>query len=144
MPLAEESYKVCSYCDGRGRVKSTEALALTVLRRILDRVIEGDVGLVKGVFSRPMATYLLNQKRRELTDIEREFHVRVWFTGQWEMAPDQYALDFLTHEQVEKLEGRKPEKEKNTMAINATPIPSSPKSDEEESKKPWYLKILGR
>ncbi len=143
-PLAEESYRNCSYCDGRGRVKSTESLALMVLRKVLDRVIEGDVALVKGIFSRPVATYLLNQKRKELTDIEREFHLHVWFAGQWEMAPDYYVLEFLTREEMEKLEGGEIEKERQTTVTKPILVPSLPRSEEEDMKKPWYLKILGR
>ena len=143
-PLAEESYTVCSYCDGRGRVKSIESLALAVLRKILDRVIEGDVALVKGVFSRPVATHLLNQKREELTEIEREFHLQVWFTGQWEMAPDQFVLDFLTREQIAKAEEAEVERESEPQTAKPTPSPSPMRPEEEETKKPWYLKILGR
>jgi len=142
-PLAEESYTVCSYCDGKGRVKSTESLALMVLRKILDRVIKGDVALVKGIFSRPLATYLLNYKRKEMADIEKEFHLHIWFTGQWEMAPDHYVLEFLTREQMERIE--EGEIEKETERLVSEPIPFLPRLEEEEAiKKPWYLKILGR
>lgn len=144
-PLAEESYTVCSYCDGRGRVKSTESLALIVLRKILDRVIKGDVALIKGIFSRPVANYLFNYKRKELADIEKEFNLHIWFTGQWEMAPDHYVLEFLTPEQMEKFEEREIEKERHPIASKPIPIPSLPRLEEEEEiKKPWYLKILGR
>lgn len=143
-PLADESYTVCSYCDGRGKVKSTESLAVMVLRKILERVIDGDVALVKGTFSRPLATYLLNQKRKEIADIEREFHLRSWFTGQWEMAPDHYVLDFLTREQVEKLGEGAIERERQPIDSEAVPLPSLQRLDEEEAKKPWYLKILRR
>jgi ribonuclease E len=144
IPLAEESHTICSYCDGRGRVKSTESLALMVLRKILDRVIAGDVALVKGVFSRPVANHLLNYKRKELGEIEKEFHLHIWFTGQWEMAPENYDLEFLTHEHMEKLEGRETERTTQTTTAERTPVPSLPRPDEEELKKPWYLKILGR
>ncbi|NIO04947.1 MAG: Rne/Rng family ribonuclease [Proteobacteria bacterium] len=143
-PLAEESYTVCSYCDGRGRVKSTESLALMVLRKILERVIEGDVALVRGTFSRPVATYLLNQKRKEINNIEREFHLHIWFNGRWEMAPDQYALEFLTREQLEKREDRDLEKERQTTDSQPIPLSSFPRFEEEDLKKPWYLKIIGR
>jgi ribonuclease E len=143
-PLAEESYTVCSYCDGRGRVKSTESLALMILRKILERVIEEDVALVRGIFSRPVATYLLNQKRKEIAEIEKEFHVHVWFTGQWEMTPDQYVLDFLTQKQFEKLEEREIEKERERSGSERIPVSALPRLEEDEAKKPWYLKILGR
>jgi len=144
-PVAEESYTVCSYCDGRGRVKSTESLVLMVLRKILERIIERDVVLVKGIFSRPVATYLLNSKRKELADIEKEFHLHIWVTGQWEMAPDQYSLEFLTGEQMEKLEGREYQKGGEPTESKPIPILAFPRLEgEEEMKKPWYLKILGR
>jgi len=144
-PVAEESYTVCSYCDGRGRVKSTESLVLMVLRKILERIIERDVVLVKGIFSRPVATYLLNNKRKELADIEKEFHLHIWVTGQWEMAPDQYSLEFLTGEQMEKLEGREYQKGGEPTESKPIPILAFPRLEgEEEMKKPWYLKILGR
>jgi ribonuclease E len=142
-PLAEESYKLCPYCDGRGRVKSNESLALMVLRRILDRVTEDDVALVKGVFSRPLATHLLNDKRRDLADIEKEFHLHIWFTGQWEMAPDDYVLEFLTRQQMGQLE--ESELGREIQPTVSESIPLLPRFDEEEGiKKPWYRKILGR
>jgi ribonuclease E len=144
IPLAEESYTSCSYCKGRGRVKSTEALALTVLRKILDRVIEEDIAVVKGVFSRPLATYLLNNKRKELSDIEKEFHVHIWFTGQWEIAPDDYVLNFLTGEQMEGGEEGESARETETIISKAIHAPSLLRPDEDEMKRPWYLRILGR
>jgi ribonuclease E len=142
-PLAEESYTFCPHCGGLGRVKSTESLALMILRRILDRVIGGDVALVKGVFSRPLATHLLNYKRRELAEIEKDFHLHIWITGQWEAAPDHCVLEFLTRAQMEALEGGEIGKEPH--AIVSEPIPSLPRLEEEDTlRKPWYLKILGR
>jgi ribonuclease E len=123
-PLVEESYKLCSYCDGRGRVKSNESLALMVLRKILDRVIEKDVALVKGVFSRPLATHLLNDKRGELAEIEKEFHLHIWFTGQWKMAPDDYVLEFLTQQQMGQLE--ESEFGREIQPSVSEPIPSLP------------------
>ena len=123
-------------------MKSTESLALTVLRKILDRVIEGDVALVKGIFPRPLATYLLNHKRRELTDIEGEFHVQIWITGQWEMALDRYVLEFMTRSQLEGVDATTIEGERELSAPET--IPSLPRLEEEVIKKPWYLKILGR
>ncbi len=143
-PLAEESYKVCSYCRGRGRVKSTESVALVVLRKILERVIEGNVALVKGAFSRPVATHLLNRKRREIAEIEREFHLQIWFTSQWEMAPDEYDLEFLTREELERLEEGEIEKERHPLGSKSIPIPSLPRFEDDAVKKPWYLKILRR
>jgi ribonuclease E len=143
-PLAEESYTICLHCDGRGRVKSTESLALVILREILEKVIEGNVALVKGILSRPLATYLLNYKRKEIAEIEGEFNLHIWFTGQWEIAPDRYVLEFMTPEQLEKLEESEIEEKRKSVDSAPIPIPSSQRFDEEEAKKPWYLKILGR
>jgi ribonuclease E len=143
-PLAEESHIICSNCHGRGRVKSTESLALTILRKMLERVIEGDMVLIKGVFSRPVAAYLLNHKRKELAEIEKEFHLHIWLTGQWEYAPDEYTLDFLTQRDVEKLEKRVGGKEAEVTTPKPDSVPIFPRPEEEDSRKPWYLKILGR
>ena len=60
------------------------------------------------------------------------------------MAPENYDLEFLTHEHMEKLEGRETERTTQTTTAKPTPVPSLPRPEEEELKKPWYLKILGR
>jgi hypothetical protein len=60
------------------------------------------------------------------------------------MAPDQYVLDFLTREQMEKVEKRETEKDAGATASKPDLLPSLPRLEEEEIRKPWYRKILGR
>ncbi len=70
--LLETSTEQCPTCGGLGLVRSTESAALHVLRVIEDEGIKGAALLTVEVPPK-VATYLLNQKRAALSDLERRF-----------------------------------------------------------------------
>lgn len=92
--ISESSYVICTYCHGRGSVKSDESLAVSVLRRIQAGVAKGNISYVKGTFPADVASYLLNQKREEILRLEKEHDLKIHVTGLPGIPPDKITLEF--------------------------------------------------
>ncbi len=92
--LGEKSLIACSYCDGTGLVKSIEASALTVLRRVRAGLAKGGCTQVKVELSDEVANYLFNQKRGELLRLEKLYSLKIQIIGQPGMPGHQFHIDF--------------------------------------------------
>jgi ribonuclease E len=79
-PVQLGSYCSCPYCHGRGVVMSVEALALADLRRISAHLAgsrEENSGQLVLEASSQVVSYLLNRKRLELYNLEKNFDVEI-------------------------------------------------------------------
>ncbi len=97
--LESRSYQTCQYCSGRGMVLSVESASLSYLRRIWLGASKGDVGKINGSLPVDVASYLLNRKRKELTDIENRYGVHILIQGDPSLAPGGGKLDFVRAEE---------------------------------------------
>ncbi|GBC60783.1 ribonuclease [Desulfonema ishimotonii] len=81
------SYQPCKFCRGKGLLPSTETLALSFLRKLqLETLKEGIAG-VKGIVPLEVADYLLNNKRRDILDLEVRRDVTIRIEGSAAMLP---------------------------------------------------------
>jgi len=69
--LGESSQMVCPRCDGHGRVRSVESLSLSILRVVEEHAMKENTGQVLVQAPSQIANYLLNEKRRAITEIEQ-------------------------------------------------------------------------
>ncbi len=75
--LAEASHHICPRCTGTGVVRDNESLALSVLRLIEEEALKDNTAQVLAVVPVPIASYLLNEKRRSVNHIERIQDVKI-------------------------------------------------------------------
>ena len=75
--LGESSLLTCPRCSGQGTIRSVESLALSVLRIIEEECIKKNTGKVIAYLPVDSATYLLNEKRASVNDIEKRHNVSV-------------------------------------------------------------------
>jgi len=75
--LAEASHHICPRCSGTGVVRDNESLALSVLRLIEEEALKDKTANVLAVVPVPIASYLLNEKRRSINHIEKNQDVRI-------------------------------------------------------------------
>lgn len=68
--LGTGEYLECSYCQGSGKVRSPEMVALSVYRKIKSLVIKPDVSEVRAEVPPKVAEYLLNKMRALLVELE--------------------------------------------------------------------------
>ncbi|MFC3551825.1 ribonuclease E/G [Lysobacter cavernae] len=69
--LGESSQLVCPRCDGHGRMRSVESLSLSILRLAEEHAMKENTGQVLVQAPTEIANYLLNEKRRALSEIEK-------------------------------------------------------------------------
>ncbi len=90
---AATSYSACPMCDGHGLVRTTESAALVALRKVHNRIAQGDVASAHLALPTDVAMYLLNQKREDLAQLERRYATRIQVTTKPELMPHQLEME---------------------------------------------------
>ena len=75
--LGETSAKVCPRCSGQGTIRDTKSLALAILRLVEEEATKENSAEVRVIVPVDVATYLLNEKRSAISEIENREKVRV-------------------------------------------------------------------
>jgi len=92
----------CPHCEGRGRVKSVEAMALSFLRKVHGAAAKGQVAEVRGGLPLEVAYFLLNRKKRELAQIENDYEIVVTVKGKPSFLLNQLELEVIKREKGEQ------------------------------------------
>lgn len=75
--LSEASSHVCPRCQGTGKVRDNDSIALSILRLLEEEAIKENSVQVHTIVPVEIASYLLNEKRRAISDIEKRHDVQV-------------------------------------------------------------------
>ena len=75
--LGESSQEACPRCDGHGRIRSVESLALSILRLVEEESMKEHTGQVLVQAPTTVANFLLNEKRKALAEIETRHAVPI-------------------------------------------------------------------
>jgi ribonuclease E len=75
--LGEATQIVCPRCEGHGRIRGVESLSLSALRLVEEHAMKDSTGQVLVQAPSSVANFLLNEKRRQLTEIEARHDVNV-------------------------------------------------------------------
>ncbi|OKY26999.1 ribonuclease E [Thalassotalea sp. PP2-459] len=90
--IGETSQGVCPRCNGTGHVRGVESLALSVLRLMEEEAIKDNTQQVQAQVPVPVATYLLNEKRRSVMHIEKHHSVHVLIIPNPNLVTPQYEV----------------------------------------------------
>lgn len=90
--IGETSQGVCPRCSGTGQVRGVESLALSILRLMEEEAIKDNTQHVQAQVPVPVATYLLNEKRRSVMHIEKQHGARVLIIPNPHMDTPQYEV----------------------------------------------------
>jgi ribonuclease E len=96
--ILEGNYLTCPHCDGSGLIKSTVSLALTILRRIRAEVAKETMEAVRALLPMDVATYLLNQKRKEIARLEDDYNLTIHVMGNPAARQNEYNIEFVRRE----------------------------------------------
>jgi len=75
--LGETRSEVCPRCEGQGTIRGIESLALSIMRLIYEESSKEKTAEVRAIVPVSVATFLLNEKRKQLADIEARQGVSV-------------------------------------------------------------------
>lgn len=75
--LGETTSKVCPRCSGQGTIRGTKSIALSILRLVEEEAQKERSAEIRAIVPVSVATYLLNEKRKAISDIETRHAARV-------------------------------------------------------------------
>jgi ribonuclease E len=91
--LKRSLYSECPCCSGRGTVKTEESMALDVLRTLMLATEKKNIAEVSVRVNEKVASYLNNQKRRELAELEGRGTVEIRILGSETVFPEHLELE---------------------------------------------------
>ncbi len=80
--VLESSTVPCPHCHGTGQVRSVSSLSLQILRALEDHLLRHSGHNLIVRTREEVALYVLNQKRRHLSDLETRFGVQIAISGE--------------------------------------------------------------
>ena len=73
--IQENTYIACPHCDGKGSLRSTESIALEILREISETANDKRAKTVQAEVSLEILNFIVNNKRDELSKLEKELGI---------------------------------------------------------------------
>ena len=90
--LEELTTEVCPRCSGQGRIQDIKSLSLAILRIVEEESLKERSARVRALVPLNVASYLLNEKRQEVTDIERRTNTHIVIVPNVNMETPQYEV----------------------------------------------------
>ncbi|MHC1730046.1 MAG: ribonuclease E/G [Syntrophobacteraceae bacterium] len=94
------SYSECPVCQGEGLVRSTEATALSYLRKIWSTLVQKKPAVLKATLPNEVASYLLNRKRAEIANLENLYKTSIVIESSNAALPHEGNIEVTAHETV--------------------------------------------
>jgi len=160
--LGEHSQVSCPRCSGQGVIRSVESLALSILRIIEEDSMKENTGKIIAKLPLDVATFLLNEKRKEISDIEAQHPVQVVLVPSPNLDSPHYEIQRVkTNEMMQyqnerssyKFADQKETPEMPTTASSPTPVsqapvikaaaPAAPKPPADSAKSGFIGRIFG-
>ncbi|MES1935910.1 Rne/Rng family ribonuclease [Salinisphaera hydrothermalis] len=98
--LSEYSSQVCPRCLGRGSIRSVESLSLSILRLLEEEAMKPGTGRVIVQLPIPVASFLLNEKRADLADVEQRAKTRITLVPNNELETPHYEIKRVRGDQL--------------------------------------------
>jgi ribonuclease E len=96
--LSEGSHITCPRCNGTGHIRDTESSALQILRMVQEESMKDNTAAVHVQVPVEVTSFLLNEKRTEITKIELKQRVTVLLIPNPHLETPNYKLERLRHD----------------------------------------------
>lgn len=90
--LGETSGIVCPRCNGHGTIRDVKSLSLAILRLIEEEALKERTAQIRTIVPMAVATFLLNEKRDAISDIENRHKVHVLVVPNPQMETPHYEV----------------------------------------------------
>ena len=131
--LQEASTEICTHCQGVGYVRSTESMAVRVLRALEEEGIRQRSSDVAVTVPTSVALYILNKKRSNLVEIEQRYRFNVSIEGDDHLPASEFSLERMKARAAEDVD------ESIVLSIEsvaesqeAGPVAKAPEKEDEE------------
>ena len=92
LSLGESAQEVCPRCEGRGTVRNVQSNALSIIRLIEEEALKDKTAEVQVQLPVEMATFLMNEKRDFILNIEKRHNVHVLIIANPYLHAPQYNI----------------------------------------------------
>ncbi|MBL8326456.1 MAG: Rne/Rng family ribonuclease [Rubrivivax sp.] len=96
--LSEGSHITCPRCNGTGHIRDTESSALQILRMVQEEAMKDNTAAVHVQVPVEVTSFLLNEKRAEISKIELKQRVTVLLVPNKHLETPNYKLERLRHD----------------------------------------------
>jgi ribonuclease E len=96
--LSEGSHITCPRCNGTGHIRDTESSALQILRMVQEESMKDNTAAVHVQVPVEVTSFLLNEKRTEITKIELKQRITVLLVPNKHLDTPNYKLERLRHD----------------------------------------------
>jgi ribonuclease E len=90
--LKRSVYHDCPHCEGTGQVKTCESMSIDVMRMLQLAAHRENIQRIQVRVADDVAHYLLNKKRKEISQLEEPGRIQVTITGAAGIAPETLEL----------------------------------------------------
>ncbi|MDH5551973.1 MAG: Rne/Rng family ribonuclease, partial [Nitrosomonas sp.] len=104
--LGESNYITCTRCHGTGHIRGTDSSALHILRIIQEEAMKDQTDALHVQVPVDVATYLLNEKRTEIHDIEARLKVNVILIPNVNFETPNYSIERIRHDDAKNSEAK--------------------------------------
>ena len=98
--IGEANYIKCPRCEGNGLIRSVPSSALSILRVIEEEALKENTEAVHAHLPLETATYLLNEKRHEVSLIEKRLATRIVLIPSTHLQSPNYSIQRLRAEDI--------------------------------------------
>ena len=102
LSLGETAQEVCPRCEGRGTVRNIQSHALSIIRLIEEEALKEKTAEVQVQLPVEMATFIINEKRDFVINIEKRHSVNVLVVANPYLQSPQYNIVRLKEDNVGK------------------------------------------
>src|SRR5579859_6964519 len=122
--LGESTQVICPQCNGEGRIRGIESLSLSVLRLVEEEAMKERTSRVVAKLPVNVATFLLNEKRNIISEVEKRCEVTVVLVPDPHMDMPKYDIQRLRDDET-RTPGAVNTSYKMITAPEPAPLPSS-------------------
>ncbi len=120
--LGESAHQVCPRCDGHGYIRSVDSLALSILRILEEEALKENTGRVSAQLPVEVATYLLNEKRQMIADVEKRHDVSIVLIPNRHLETPKYEITRVRRQEMREDETPSHAQEKEFTPQSMPPV----------------------
>lgn len=139
--LSEGSHVTCPRCNGVGVIRDTESCALQVLRILQEEAMKEGTGAVHAQVPVDVATFLLNEKRNDITKLEARHRVPIVLIPNTKLETPHYHIERLRQDD-DRLDDATPSFNRAEDVAQVADDPYALKSQEDKPQRPKQVPVI--
>ena len=140
--LSEGNHITCPRCNGVGVIRDTESCALQVLRILQEEAMKEGTGAVYAQVPVDVATFLLNEKRNDITKLEARHRVPVVLIPNTHLETPHYHIERMRQDDDRMDETLASYNRVEEIDVTEADDPYAQKSQEDKPARPKQVPVI--